>query len=44
MALTWCAASQPPIPYFEVSAKENVNEPFEAIVSDLVAAMDNAAG
>jgi Ras-related protein Rab-7A len=31
--LTWCKTSQPPIPYFEVSAKDgvNVNDAFETI-------------
>lgn len=32
-ALAWCKTSQPPIPYFEVSAKDgiHVNEAFETI-------------
>jgi len=38
-ALTWCKSTQPPVPYFEVSAKDgvNVNDAFETIARNALA-------
>jgi Ras-related protein Rab-7A len=38
-ALAWCKTSQPPVPYFEVSAKDgvNVNDAFETIARNALA-------